>query len=606
MKNKHQKFIERFRFNRIIRFMMVILIISANLATTQAQNALKKDKMDINMSNITVQQLVDNLGKNFNYSFFIVDEQVGEIVVSVDLKNATINQILDKAFQGKAIVYTIRDKSITISAKKSLKAEKNDQKTITGVITDETGDPIIGASILVEGESKGTISDVNGKFSLITDPDKSLRISYIGYEPKVVEVNNQSILKISLIESAKKLDEVVVVGYGIQKKRDVTGSVTSVTGETLQQVAGQANVADQLQGRVAGLDISTTGNAPGAVGQIRLRGERSFATSSGSADATNAPLFVVDGVPFINGSLNDINSNDILSVEVLKDASATAIYGSRASGGVILITTKRGKSGRTIVSFNSTSGASNAIGQYDVMNAKQYVAFKQATIDGNSTAPGTTAYPITVAEQNGINNGTNTNWMGLILRPGFVTDNQLRVSGGNENTQFAISGGYRDEKSVEYGQNFSRGSLLFSLDHSISKVFKVGITSNNSLSNTENAGDWIATASYLSPLLSPYNEDGSINLRPAVGTLGQLTDLNPLTLRDQNIQAINRRIATNNVVYGEANIIDGLKYRLNASLSFNQSQGNKYNPVNTLVNTNTTQDQSTAAISNSENYVWTI
>jgi TonB-linked SusC/RagA family outer membrane protein len=606
MKNKHHRFQKKIKFNRITRIMMVILIISANFISTNAQNALKQDKMDIKVSNITVQQLVDELGKNFKYSFFIVDEQVGKSVVSVVLKNASINEILDKAFQGKAIVYTVRDKSITISAKKSQSKHKDDPKSITGVITDEAGDPIVGASVLIEGESKGTISDINGKFSLTTNSDKSLRISYIGFEPQIVEVNNQSVLKISLIESAKKLNEVVVVGYGVQKKRDVTGSVTSVSSETLQQVAAKTNIADQLQGRVAGLDISTTGNAPGATSQIRLRGERSFSTTNATADATNGPLFVLDGVPFINGNLNDINPNDILSVEVLKDASATAIYGSRASGGVILINTKRGKSGRTIVSFSTTTGLSNAIGQYRIMNAQQYKAFKQESIDGNSKTPGTTSYPITAAEQVGINNGTNTDWVSFLMRPGFVTDNQLRISGGSENTQFAISGGYRNEKGIVYGQSFNRGSLLYSLDHTINKTFKVGLTSNNSLSYTENAGDFIMNAATLSPLLSPYNEDGSINLRPSVGNLGEATDMNPLTLREPNIQAINRRLITNTVFYGEANIISGLKYRLNTSLNYNLSQGNKYNPVNTIVNSNAAQDQSTAAISNTENYVWSI
>lgn len=488
---------------------------------------------------------------------------------------------------------------------------------VNGIVQSESNGPLVGASVIIRNSktnfSSGVKTDSSGVFTarIPAGGPYSFTVSNVGYEVQTLSGYNLKggttfTLNIAMKTTAGMLDNVVIIGYGTQRKRDVTGAVTSISGETLQQVPAQTNIANELQGRVAGLDISTTGNAPGSTGQIRIRGERSFATSNSSADATNGPLFVLDGVPFINGSLNDINPNDILSIEVLKDASATAIYGSRASGGVILVTTKRGKSGRTQTNFTTTTGVTKALGRYGIMNAEQYNAFKLETIAGNSTNPGTTPYPRTVAEQVGLDNGTNTDWISTILRPGYVTDNQLRFSGGTEKTQFSLSGGYRNEKGIQYVQQYKRGSLLFSLDQTISELFKVGLTSNNSLSSRDNIGDWVATASTISPLLSPYKADGSINVRPAVGTLGELTTLNPLTLRDPAIQAITRRLATNNVFYGEANIISGLKYRLNASLSYNQSQTNNYNPVNNVVNTNTTQDQSTASISNNENYVWLI
>ncbi|WP_345948959.1 TonB-dependent receptor [Mucilaginibacter sp. PAMB04274] len=520
----------------------------------------------------------------------------------------SLDAALQASLADQPFAYSIKNKTIIIFAKdRPAKEEfKTQQQKVTGKITDEKGQPVIGATVKVKSGGQGAVTDVNGVFTIDVSENSILIISYIGYETQEVSVTGSSPLNVSLKPAAKNLNDVVVIGYGTQRKRDVTGAVTSVSSETLQQVPAQTNVVGQLQGRVAGLDISTTGNAPGSTGQIRLRGERSFATSNSAADATNAPLFVLDGVPFINASLNDINPNDILSVEVLKDASATAIYGSRASGGVILVTTKRGKSGRTQVNFNTTTGITRAIGKYNLMDAQEYDAFKQETIAGNTVNPGTTPYPRTVAEQAGLDNGTNTDWIATVLRPGYVTDNQLRISGGTENTQFSLSGGYRDEKGIQYVQHYKRGSILFSLDQKISKVFKVGITSNNSLAFRDNIGDLVATASTLSPLNTVYNADGSINVRPATGTLGELTTLNPITLRDPAIQAVNRRLTTNNVLYGEANILDGLKYRLNASLSFNQSQGNNYNPVNNVVNTNSTQDQSTASISNSENYVWLI
>ncbi|MDP4186562.1 MAG: SusC/RagA family TonB-linked outer membrane protein [Bacteroidota bacterium] len=554
--------------------------------------------------NVSLKDLLFTLESKSKVRFLYRDEVIKNQNVTVDIKKANLEDAMDMILRGTGNTYRILGNNLVVILPKEILQQQKISGKITGAAT---GEVLAGVSISIEGTTIGTISDTNGNFTIeVPNANSVLLISYMGYFSKRVNVEGRSNLDIQLTPDIKKLDEVVVVGYGTQRKRDVTGAVTSVSGETLQQVPIQTNVVDQLQGRIAGLDISSTGNAPGSTGQIRLRGERSFATNSSSANATNGPLFVLDGVPFINGRLNDINPNDILGIEVLKDASATAIYGSRASGGVILINTKRGKNGRTIVNFSTTSGVSKAIGQYDLMDAKQYVAFKQETMNGNSTSPGNTSYPITVAEQEGIDKGTDTYWPGLLLRTGFVTDNQLRVSGGNENTQFSISGGYRDEKGIEYGQNYSRGSLLISLDQTINKVFKVGLTSNNNLAYTENAGDFIQVVASLSPLLSPYNDDGTINVRPAKGTLGELNALNSLTLRNPNIQATTRRIATNNVVYAEANIIDGLKYRLNASLSYNQSQENDYSPVNTMVNTNTSQDQSTASVWNGENYVWSI
>jgi len=199
-----------------------------------------------------------------------------------------------------------------------------------------------------------------------------------------------------------------------------------------------------------------------------------------------------------------------------------------------------------------------------------------------------------------------------LLRTGMVSNNQLQISGGNEKTQFSISGGYHTEKGIQYAQYFNRGSFQFSLDHTINRVFKVGLTSNNNLSNSQSIGSVassstvsppFAFAFILSPLLSPYNADGSINVRPWKGYLDELSRMNPLTLRDPSIQAVTRRLVTNNIFYSEVNILDGLKYRLNASLSYNQSQGNSYSPSNTILNTNTTTEQSIASVSNGENYV---
>jgi TonB-linked SusC/RagA family outer membrane protein len=564
-----------------------------------------QSRVTLDLKSADFKRIVSQVEKKTSYRFVFSTKKIPTAIFKdIKVDNQEVSEFLDQLLNGTGYTYQLLNNNLIVIVSVG---EFVKDIPITGKVVDETDQPLIGVTIRVKGAVTGGVAtDINGTFHITAPENAVLIVSYVGYDTQNVPILGQNTLTIKLKSASKNLNEIVVIGYGTQKKTDVTGAVASISGDALREVPAQANISQSLQGRIAGLDISSTGNSPASGNQIRLRGERSFATNSSSADATNGPLFVLDGVPFINGSLNDINPDDISSIEVLKDASATAIYGSRASGGVILISTKRGKNGKTMVDFNTVTGVSNAVGHYNVMNAEQYLAFKQESIAGNSTSPGTTSYPITVAEQVGINNGTNTDWVKLLMRSGVVSDNQLRISGGNEKTQFALSGGYRKDKGIEYGQSFNRGSMLFSLDAKISKIFKVGITSNNVLDTRINNGDYTSTAFLLSPLLSPYNPDGTINVRPTTGSLDQLVRLNPLTLRDPNIQAVTRRIATNNVAYGEANIIDGLKFRLNASLSYNQSQGNNYNPVNTIVNTNTTQDQSSASISNNENYVYII
>jgi TonB-linked SusC/RagA family outer membrane protein len=480
-------------------------------------------------------------------------------------------------------------------------------RKVAGTVLDEKNAPLIGATVKLKSGKLTTSTDVNGKFSInVPDNETALLITYIGYIDQEVAVNAQSTnLQVRLAQSSRSLNDVVVVGYGTQRKKDVTGSVASISGTSLQEVPAP-NVVEQLKGRIAGLDITSTSSAPGAVSQIRLRGERSFATTNSNANNQNGPLFVVDGIPFIGGTLNDINQDDIASVDVLKDASAAAIYGSRASGGVIIVTTKRGKNGKAVISYDGYYGVSHIIDEYPIMNGPQYTAFKKESIAGNSgSSPNTTAYPFTTAELAGIANGTNTDWQKLIYRNGFTTDNQLNITGGNEATQFIISTGYHKEQGIQYGQSFDRGSLRAAIDHTVSNRIKVGVTTFQSLTHTNGADLFpLYNTVAISPLTSPYNADGSVNMLPMTGSVDQPNRVNPLTIRNPYIQDLNRKLYSFNTVYGELKIIDGLKYRFNAALTYGQNQGNNYSPVNTTYNTATLATQTNESVNNSENYTW--
>jgi TonB-dependent SusC/RagA subfamily outer membrane receptor len=265
-------------------------------------------------------------------------------------------------------------------------AAQAQRKTITGQVTNEKGEPVSGASVMIKGTTTGTTSDVRGAYAISVPNNAVLVFSYVGYDATELRIGSGSTLNARLSPANKELDQVIVVGYGTQRKRDVTGSVVSVSEKTLKEVPAP-NIISQLKGRVAGVDIVSNSATPGGSGSIRIRGNRTLTTSSGSSDALDGPLLVVDGIPF-GGSINDINTEDVASLEILKDASATAIYGSRGAGGVILISTKRGRSGKAVFTYDAFHGISSIMGKYKVMNGAEYAQFKtDAALYNRSTWP---------------------------------------------------------------------------------------------------------------------------------------------------------------------------------------------------------------------------
>ena len=477
-------------------------------------------------------------------------------------------------------------------------------KVVKGNVTNEKGIAIFGASVSVKGTTAGTNTDSKGDYSISVSSNAILIISYVGYDAKEVKIPATALnVNVQLQLSNKELDQVVVVGYGSQKKKDVTGAVITVTGATLQEVP-TANLISELKGRAAGVDIVSNSSSPGGGGQIRIRGNRSLARSSGESDGLDQPLLVVDGIPF-GGTVNDLNPDDILSLDILKDASATAIYGSRGSGGVILVTTKRGKVGKAITSYNAYYGTSKILDQLKVFNGPEFAAFKLEA----AKPSGTSSYGLTPAEQAGVTNGTNTDWQSLIYKQGATTSNELSMSGGSESTQFGLGLGYYNETGIIPNQNFQRFTLRSTIDHRVNKSIKIGLNSLNTLSyRNSGGGDGVpGNLLRLSPLTEPYNTDGTINMNPLVGST-DAAFVNPLTLisRADAILAKTRRFRTFNSLYGEVNIMNGLKYRLNLGLDFSSNQNDNYSGPNTYVNTNTSLAAASATVGNSESWVYTI
>lgn len=477
------------------------------------------------------------------------------------------------------------------------------QKNVTGRLIDAKNNPLVGVNVVEKGTINGVITGTDGKFSIsLTSASPTLVFSFIGYESREIAVGLQNSFEVILAESLTGLNEVIVIGYGTARRRDVTGSVASVNAVALQEVP-TSNMISGLKGRAAGIDIVSNSTLPGASGQIRIRGNRQMATSSGASDAIDAPLLVVDGIPF-GGSINDISTNDIENIDILKDASATAIYGSRGAGGVILVTTKRGKSGKAVMNYSTYYGVSNPIGLYDVFNGPEYAAYKDEAKAGNG---GSTTYGLSTAEQEGLTNGISTDWQKLIYRQGTNVDHQLSVTGGSEATRYALGGSYYKETGIIPGQDFQRFSLRTTIDHQVNKRIKVGINSMNSLSYANAGGNPVGGLLRLSPLTAPYLPDGTLNMTPLVGLLDNLV-VNPLTIisKSESIKNLIRRLRTFNSLYGEIEILDGLKYRINVGLDFRQDQTDNYFGPNTMYNTNTTIDRSTESVGNSEAWTYTI
>lgn len=441
-----------------------------------------------------------------------------------------------------------------------------------GIITQQNGDPIIGVSVVVKSTGKGSTTQADGSFQIEAPANSTLVFTHTGFVGQELKLTgaNQPGIAIRLIETKNSLDEVVVVGYGTRKKSDVTGAISSVSEQAIKEIPA-ANLTQALQGQAAGIDIQKNGgnSKPGATPTILIRGSRSIS-------ATNEPLFVVDGVPF-NGSINDLNQDDVASVEILKDASATAIYGSRGANGVILITTKRGKTGKPLVTFSTYVGFVQIQDKFPVMNTQEFSEFKKwALYNGRYTGnnrtyigPNDSALILqnfSPEELESMKTGRSTDWQDLIYKNGFITNNQIGYSGGTDLTQFALSAGYFKETGVYPGQEFERFSLKASVDQQFGKRIKVGISMLNTYTVTEGEGaNPMGQALRASPLVSPYNADGTILNDFVPGSASQVW--NPLANFEPGaVVQTRKRSGTFTSLYADVSIIKGLKYRFNSGI----------------------------------------
>lgn len=458
--------------------------------------------------------------------------------------------------------------------------------TVKGIVKDNLGESVIGANVTEKGTTNGMITDLDGNFSLTVQKNATLVISYIGYVTQEIAIKGNTNLNIILKEDSKALEEVVVIGYGTARKSDVTGSIASVGGDKLQEMPS-TNITYALQNRVAGVDMTQTSSQPGATMQIRIRGTRSLT-------ASNDPLVVLDGIPFM-GNLSDINPGDIKSMDILKDASSTAIYGSRGANGVILITTNRGAQGTPAkFTYNGYVGAKSVFSKYPMMDGLKYAEMRK--------------YAGKFENSLDESDDMNTDWQDLLYRTGMVNSHDVSVAGGTNNGSYSFGAAYYKDQGVIPTQNYTRYSLRGSFDQGVGKYFRFGLTTNSNYNVTKGSNIDLYSVLNNTPLVNPYNEDGSLKRTVKLNS----QDENFVVTRDvvENLEDswLNEKkgFGTYNNLFAEVQCpwVKGLKYRVNLGLNYRSTKGGVFTGEG--INSSTADTPSTASLEHTETTNWAI
>lgn len=454
-------------------------------------------------------------------------------------------------------------------------------RTVSGKVTSsEDGLGIPGASVAVKGTSKGTSTDADGNYKITVGNSAVLVFTAVGTNAQEVSVGTKTQINVALSVDTKSLQEVVVVGYGTQKKSQLTGAISSVTAKQITEMP-ITNLGQAMQGRVAGVDVAQSGSKPGTVPRVLIRGRRSF-------NAGNDPLYVVDGIP-LSGGYEDMNPNDVESMEILKDASATAIYGARGANGVVLITTKRGsKDGKTVISYDTYVGSTQSLDKIKLFTGAEFAELKRESrrtigtyrdANNNLVPSGVVdafadSKLFTAIELDGIAKGRSLDYQDMMVRTGFQQNHALGVQGGNDKTQFSINAGYFQDNGIIKGLDFTRYSVRTSVDHQVNKSLKVGASSYLMYAVTNGAN--INPYGFLlqqNPLARAYDDSGNLIFEPTDDAL--LT--NPLNeIVDGAVIDETKRYRMFNSIYAELQLAKGLKYRVNFGPDFTISRNGRF------------------------------
>ncbi len=552
----------------------------------------------------TVEAVLKEITEKSGYEFFFNNNHVDlKRRVSFPGIGKDVFDILDEVFADTDVTYSVLDKKIVLSVKEAPQARQTGTVKVTGNVCDADGEPVIGATVRERGTDNGIITDVDGKFTLyVSSPKAEIEISYIGYKTQVLRPQAGKPLAVKMSEDTELLEEVVVVGYGTMKKKDLTGAVASVKMDDAP-VGTVSTISHALAGKAAGLQVNTISAQPGGGTTFRIRG-------AASTGAGNDPLIIIDGFPVSGGSdvsvgyysnsgstdniLSSINPNDIESIEVLKDASSTAIYGARAGSGVILITTKHGKEGKPKVTYSGTASVQTIAKNYDILDAREFMVqsnrwFKEKYMYDNGIGiygggSDMSGYTPRYADGEIAAAGAGTDWLGEVTRKGFQTQHNLSINGGTDYTRYLVSANFFTQKGIVKENDMSRYSIRVNLDQKINRYAKLGMNltlSRNTLDNiplgsgqSENAGILVAAAQF-NPLLPVKDESGDYTLNPSAMFLP-----NPVSLLEITDRTTKERALI--TPYVEINPIEELTLKASFGIDRNYWRREVYMPKSTL------------------------
>jgi TonB-dependent starch-binding outer membrane protein SusC len=540
-----------------ISFVLLTACILQINASVYSQNK----KFDLSINNLSLKDVLKEIENKSEFRFFFSDNlMLLDKNVQLNVKDMNVEQILDKLLTGSEYSYKVMDNNLVIIAPNYV-VNKQVMK-IAGTVTDaDTGEPLPGVSIIVEGTTLGTISDEKGKYSLeVPSADAVLLFTFIGYNSERVKVGNQTSVDVRMTPDIKNLEEIVVIGYGTAKKSDLTGAVMSANIKDFEK-SPNTNLFQSLQGTVPGLNIGQVTSA-GATPSISIRGANTISGSTGV-------LIVLDGIIY-NNSLSSINPAEVESVDILKDASATAVYGAQAANGVILITSKKGKAGKARISLSSSYSIQNPTHNYSTMNREQYLTFlknlmwNKAYTEESGYTEDNSSFKLTdylpdsyMTNDDGTISTTDTHWWDLCTRQGSILNNQATISGGNSAISYLVSFGNTNQKNLLLNDNFRRNSIRANLDAEVRPWWKLGVQASGSFVNQDGAEPTLWTLYSMNPLASPYYSDGSLDPTPM-----ETARDNPLMGSDIDDEERHNYFIGN--FYSELKLpVKGLTYRVN-------------------------------------------
>ncbi|MEZ2338070.1 TonB-dependent receptor [Mucilaginibacter sp. RCC_168] len=537
-------------------FLLILVTCMQVSATVYSQQ-----KFTLSIKQTEVSSILTKIQKQSDYRFFYNYTSIKKLgKVDLDVKDATIDQILSSLIDNK-LSYKMTDDHVVIISNQE---DASRQAIIKGKVVDKTGEPLIGVSVKLQGTNVGITTDVNGTFSINAPDDGTLELTYIGYAKKIVPIAGNHNLTITMDALPSALNEVVVVGYGTSKKVDLTGSVANVKGSDIQNLP-VASAAQALDGRASGVNIVSNNGSPGAAPSIRIRG-------TGTINDAN-PLIVIDGVPtFDPNAFSDLNPNDIASVDVLKDASSSAIYGTRAANGVVMVTTKKGTYNQKLsTTVNFYNGFSKSVKYLDPLTAPDLYKLKREryTNDGVAIdAPWNDTYYAT----------QRTDWQRAIMGTGHVTSGDININGGNEVSNYYFSTSIYDEKGIIDKSDFKRYSVRINSEHKLKPWLKVGeniqltFTDNNGYDTYSSQTGLVFSALRFNPAIPLVNPDGSFGT--SRNFANQLGDINSPYATIQETDAYKRKYRTLANAFAEVQFIKDLKLRVN--YAFDGDIGRQY------------------------------